>query len=41
MCAILLFLLVHVALTLMVPKALPPMITGRAPQGVHARGETS
>jgi thiosulfate reductase cytochrome b subunit len=32
MVGIVLFLLVHIALTLMVPKVLPPMITGRAPR---------
>ena len=26
------FVIVHVALTLLVPKVLPPMITGRAPR---------
>jgi thiosulfate reductase cytochrome b subunit len=31
MAAIVLFLLVHLALVLIVPKTLPPMITGRAP----------
>ena len=31
MAAIVLFVAVHIALTLMVPKVLPPMITGRAP----------
>jgi thiosulfate reductase cytochrome b subunit len=39
MCGIILFLLVHIALTLMVPKVLRPMITGRAPQA--AQGEVS
>jgi thiosulfate reductase cytochrome b subunit len=32
MVGIVLFLIVHVALTLLVPKVLLPMITGRAPQ---------
>jgi thiosulfate reductase cytochrome b subunit len=44
MCGIILFLLVHIALTLLVPKVLPPMITGRAPAepaGIPARGEAS
>jgi thiosulfate reductase cytochrome b subunit len=41
MCGIILFLLVHVALTLMVPKVLPPMITGRAPAAGTAHGEVS
>ena len=41
MCGIILFLVVHIALTLMVPKVLPPMITGRAPQGAHAQREAS
>lgn len=31
MIGIVLFVIVHVALTLLVPKVLPPMITGRAP----------
>lgn len=31
------FLFVHVALTLLVPKVLPPMITGRAPAAVTAQ----
>jgi thiosulfate reductase cytochrome b subunit len=31
MVGIVLFVIVHVALTLLVPKVLPPMITGRAP----------
>jgi thiosulfate reductase cytochrome b subunit len=43
MIGIVLFVIVHVALTLLVPKVLPPMITGRAPpepvQADHA-GET-
>jgi hypothetical protein len=30
MAAIVLFLVVHLSLTLLVPKVLPPMITGRA-----------
>jgi thiosulfate reductase cytochrome b subunit len=30
MAAIVLFLVVHVALVIIVPKTLPPMITGRA-----------
>jgi thiosulfate reductase cytochrome b subunit len=35
------FIVVHVALTLMVPKVLPPMITGRAPaSAVAAEGGT-
>jgi hypothetical protein len=44
MCGIILFLFVHIALTLLVPKALPPMITGRAPAepaGIPAQGEAS
>ena len=44
LCGIILFLFVHIALTLLVPKVLPPMITGRAPaEGVaaHAQGEAS
>jgi len=32
MAAIVLFLAVHLALTALVPKVLPPMITGRAPR---------
>jgi len=43
MVAIVLFIIVHVALTLMVPKVLPPMITGRARRDqveAHAQGET-
>ena len=32
MAAIVLFLAVHLALTALIPKALPPMITGRAPR---------
>ena len=36
------FILVHVALTLLVPKVLPPMITGRAPRlGVEHTGAAS
>jgi hypothetical protein len=31
-----LFIIVHVALTLLVPKVLPPMITGRAPRAAVA-----
>jgi hypothetical protein len=31
MAAIVLFLLVHIALVVIVPKTLPAMITGRAP----------
>jgi thiosulfate reductase cytochrome b subunit len=44
MAAIVLFIVVHVALTLLVPKVLPPMITGRArlaDLGPHAEGEAA
>jgi thiosulfate reductase cytochrome b subunit len=37
MCAIIAFLVVHIVLTLLVPKVLPPMITGRA--RVAAQGD--
>jgi thiosulfate reductase cytochrome b subunit len=36
MAGIVLFIIVHVALTLLVPKVLPPMITGRAPRAAVA-----
>jgi thiosulfate reductase cytochrome b subunit len=36
MVGIVLFLIVHIALTLLVPKVLLPMITGRAPQSAAA-----
>jgi thiosulfate reductase cytochrome b subunit len=42
MAGIVLFILVHVALTLLVPKVLQPMITGRAPESAvpaELRGE--
>ena len=41
MAAIVLFLIVHVALVIIVPKTLPTMITGRAPahERRHERGE--
>jgi thiosulfate reductase cytochrome b subunit len=32
MVGIVLFVIVHIALTVLVPKVLPPMITGRAPR---------
>lgn len=38
------FIIVHVALTLLVPKVLPPMITGRAPRQAetnHSTGDAS
>lgn len=35
------FLVVHIALTLMVPRVLPPMITGRAPADTVSHGETT
>jgi thiosulfate reductase cytochrome b subunit len=38
MAAIVAFLIVHVALVVIVPKTLPPMITGRAPAH-EAHGE--
>jgi thiosulfate reductase cytochrome b subunit len=39
MAAIVLFLLVHIALVVIVPKTLPPMITGRAPADeAHSEG---
>jgi thiosulfate reductase cytochrome b subunit len=42
MVGIVLFLVVHVLLTLLVPKVLPPMITGRAPRAaVEPQGSTS
>ena len=37
MAGIALFLIVHIVLTLLVPKVLPPMITGRAGPGAHAQ----
>jgi thiosulfate reductase cytochrome b subunit len=36
MAGIVLFLVVHILLTLLVPKVLPPMITGRAPRAAVA-----
>ena len=33
------FIIVHLLLTLMVPKVLPPMITGRAPRAAVAEGD--
>jgi thiosulfate reductase cytochrome b subunit len=33
------FVIVHVALTLLVPKVLPPMITGRAPRSAASKLE--
>ena len=44
MVGIVLFIVVHVALTLLVPKVLPPMITGRArlvALSPHAPGEVT
>jgi thiosulfate reductase cytochrome b subunit len=40
---IILFVIVHIALTALVPKVLPPMITGRAPAGAvsHPEGRVS
>jgi thiosulfate reductase cytochrome b subunit len=38
MAAIVLFLIVHIALVLIVPKTLPPMITGRAPADESTSG---
>lgn len=39
MVGIVLFLIVHIALTLLVPKVLLPMITGRPPSGAHSAEE--
>ena len=36
MTGIVLFIVVHIALTALVPKVLPPMITGRAPRSAVA-----
>ncbi len=36
MAGLVLFIIVHVTLTLLVPKVLPPMITGRAPRSAVA-----
>jgi thiosulfate reductase cytochrome b subunit len=44
MVGMVLFVLVHVGLTILVPKVLPPMITGRAPADAVApevQGELS
>jgi thiosulfate reductase cytochrome b subunit len=40
MIGIVLFVIVHVALTLLVPKVLLPMITGRAPASAVAHEKT-
>ena len=39
MAGIVLFLVVHILLTLLVPKVLPPMITGRAPREAVAANQ--
>ena len=40
MIGIVLFVIVHIALTLLVPKVLPPMITGRAPRSAATSNAT-